>query len=236
VTNSTRRFFSLAGTALLAVSSIAVCSSMAIAGSLPVGGLLIPVPGAADVGGSLVATIGPQPFITPTFSGTLLSSVYSGDTSNPYDPTGTLGLLTFTYVLSNNISSPDGIERMEVSSFDPFLTDVSYKTPNSGLVPEYADRATSATVGFSFDNAFGGAGPLNPGLFSALLVVHTDSTVRVAGMASIIDSHTGTAMALVPTLTAPPLTTPEPASIVLFGLGILAMLFVARRKRRRVTA
>ena len=227
MTKSARRFFSLAGTALLAVSTVAVCSSMAIAGSLPVGGVVFPLPGAADAGGTLVASIGPAPFITATFNGSLLSSVYSGDTSNPYDPTGSLGLLTFTYLLSNNNTSADGIERMEVSSFDPFSTDVSYKTPNSGLVPEYADRATSATVGFSFDSAFGGDGPLSPGLTSALLVIHTDSKVRVRGMASIIDSHTGTALALVPTFT----NVPEPAGIVLLGLGMAGVLFVVRRRK-----
>lgn len=234
--NSTRRFFSRAGAALVAALSVAVCSSAAIADPLPVGGTVFPVSGVADAGGSLVTSIGPQPFSTATFNGTLLSSVYMDDTSNPYDPTGTLGLLTFTYLLSNSSTSADGIERMEVSSFDPYLTDVSYKTPNSGLVPEFADRATSDIVGFAFDSAYGGAGPLSPGLTSALLVIHTDSTGFVPGMASIIDSRTGTLLALAPSLHANTIPSPEPASIVLFGLGILGVLFAVRRKHRRIAA
>ncbi len=225
----------MAAAVLCAALSLVVCPFWANATPLPLGGSVFVV-GAADAGGGLVNTTGPQAFATVTFNGTLVSSVYVNDTSNPYDPTGTLGLLTFTYLLTNNVTSADGIERLEVSSFDPYLTDVSYDSAIAGLVPEYADRAISSTIGFSFDSAFGGAGPLTPGLVSALLVIHTDSIVYSPGVASIIDSHTGTVVAEAPSLIVPFVESPEPSAVVLFGLGILGLLFIARRKRRWTAA
>src|SRR5689334_16430230 len=71
------------------------------------------------------------PFVSPPgpgqFSGTLTTTVISGDPSNA------LGGLTFTYRLTNDVVSLAALERMTNLNFTGFLTDVSYQTPAVGV-------------------------------------------------------------------------------------------------------
>src|SRR3954469_19121568 len=109
---------------------LAVCVLCARSYAAPiVAGQTIAVPPEADpTGGVVQAGTGiAVPFASPpgpgSFSGTLTTTVISGDPSNA------LGGLTFTYRITNNGRSLSAIERMTNLNFTGFLTDVSFQTP-----------------------------------------------------------------------------------------------------------
>src|SRR5262245_29509473 len=88
--------------------------------------------GAGPIAGSVQIGTGlPVPFASATFNGTLISTVYSGDATNPY------GGLTFTYQLINNAgSSPVGdIDRLTINDYAGFAVDASYQSPTTGVLP-----------------------------------------------------------------------------------------------------
>ena len=161
--------------------------------------------GVGPVGGSVILGTGlPVNFFSGTFNGTLISTVYSGDTSNPY------GGLTFTYELINNNSPPAGdIDRLTINDYTGFLVDASYQSPAIGVLPTLVDRdGTGDVMGFSFINLPGnlGHGPLHAGSNSALLVLQTNALLYQPTFASVIDGS----VASVPSF-APRPTFPSPA-------------------------
>jgi PEP-CTERM motif len=168
------------------------------------------------VGGTLLATT-TSPFSAGVISGTLITSVLTGDAANPY-----AGGLTFTYQLGISSSSPDGSSEMTVSSFSSFLTDVSYNTVDSDVNPSNFSRSSGSgdTVRFIFLNQ-----PVGAGQTSALLVVQTDAVDFQATMAGIIDGLTVNAASLAP------IAVPEPASGALILLGLGAMGLRLRRSK-----
>src|SRR3954468_9746436 len=88
----------------LAVAAAGLLVSSQITWAAPIlpGGVQFPaVAEPGPVGATLLATTGPAPFSSPTFTGSLISSVYTNDSSNPFGATG----LTFTYQLANTGSS-----------------------------------------------------------------------------------------------------------------------------------
>jgi len=209
--------------ACVALAIIVSVSSQAYGAALPPGSVLIP--GAAEpdpVGGAVVATTGPVPFVVPgSFTGTLTTTVITGDVSNPF------GGLTFTYLISNAAASANSIGRMTVGDFSGFLTDGSYQIPVAGVAPASIDRNVSGDVaGFNFVptpvDPF--TGFLAPGLSSALLVVQTNAPAYVASTANLIDGGVTSVASLGPTV-------PEPSTIALV-LGSLASLGVYRLRRR----
>ncbi len=176
--------------------------------------------GSGPVGASLLAATnvsfnGVDSGNNVLFSGTLTSSVYSGDTSNPF------GGLTFTYQLTSNPSSVNAIDRMTLNRFSGFQTDISYS--DSGVVPIRATRTGGSgdLIAFVFENA--SFQPiLTPGSSSVLLVIQTDSTVWDIGNGSVIDGATANVPVFVP------LAVPEPTTLALLALGAAALM--ARRK------
>ncbi len=151
------------------------------------------------------------------FTGTLTSTVWTGDTSNPF-----VGGLTFTYLLANNGSSADPLVRMTLSRFDGFQTDVSYF--GLGLVPTSVERTLSNSgrqVAFNFETPF----RLQPGVSSALLIIQTDAYAWQLGNASVIDDATANALTLVPATNIP-----EPTSVALLGIGGLMLATRCKRK------
>lgn len=152
-------------------------------------------------------------FVAPTFSGTLVSTVWSGDTAN------SLGGLTFTYQLFNNTFSPDPIDRFTLSSFSGVLTDASFF--GAGIVPTSAVRNPAGNqISFNFTGPF--EGTLIQGGSSALLILQTDSAHWQHSLAGVINSSS------VNVATFAPKPVPEPATAALVLLGALA--FVVRRK------
>jgi hypothetical protein len=196
------------------------------ASALPIlPGGAINLPGEIDpLGGTVVATTGPLVITSPTFTGTLTSTVLVGDITNPY---GT-GALTFTYLLTNDATSLHNIGRLTVDSFKGFLTDVSFQTTSAGIAPTFTDRSIAGDViGFSFFAAPIGSGVFLPGSSSALLVVQTDAKLHYDTFAYVIDGS----IALVPSYAPIPGSgTPEPATISIAGMGAAALLLRRRRQ------
>ncbi len=152
---------------------------------------------------------------TVVFTGSETSTVYSGDTNG-------LGGLTFTYSVSNSLSSPDELDRVTISGFAGFTIDVGYVT-GSGATPFFVNRSGDGDVlGFDFSSS-----PIMPGTTGATLVVHTSAPYDIASTISIIDGGTGTAASFSPSPTAGS-PAPEPASLAILGISSLVLL---RRRR-----
>lgn len=161
------------------------------------------------------------------FTGNLISSVWAGDTFNPF------GGLTFTYLLSNDGTSTDSIGELNLSSFAGFATDVSVMLGSVGLAPLVANRTGTpipdVKVEFLFKTPIGGSPNFNdnldPGLSSALLVIQTDAPFYVIGNAAIINGGTADTDTYVPSLIIP-----EPTTMSLALLGLVGLGFARRRK------
>lgn len=198
------------------VASIAMlaAASFAYAAPLPVGATLFPAP--ADPGpmpGIVVDTVS-SPFVTPTFTGTVVTSVISGDLSNPY------GGLTFIYRVFNDIGSVHPVSRATMNGYAGWLTDVSYQIPAVGVAPALVNRPTADFVGFTYFDAPLGSGLITPGSSSAVMVIRTNSPAYRANFVSVIDGFVATVPSFSPI--------PEPATLALLGLG--ACLAARRRK------
>jgi PEP-CTERM motif len=195
---------------LLAVMAVGVCG--ANASLLAPGSSLTLTSEAEPMGGTAIATLS-TPFVAPTFSGTLVTTVWSGDTSNPF------GGLTFTYQLSNNSISPDPMDRFTLSSYAGYSTDVSYF--GAGIVPNSVVRNPAGNqISYNFTGPF--EGTLIQGASSALLIIQTDAAGYQDSVAGIINSSSVNAA------TFAPVTIPEPATAALFLVGALAL--AVRRK------
>jgi hypothetical protein len=184
------------------------------------GATLFPVPPELDPsGGTVIASI-TTPITSGAFSGTLTSEVIQGDTSN------LLGGLTFTYVLTNDATSIDSLDRITVSSFAGFSADASYQA-TGGTAPTLVTRAVSGdVVGFNFIAGIG-PGALAPGATSAKLVVQTDATTYARVSASVIDSTVATTDSFAPASSGGSI--PEPATLSLAAAGAMALLIRRRR-------
>jgi hypothetical protein len=215
------RFVSLFSLALL------VCSSaLAVPITVnPTDSDFVPA-GVGPVGGSILLGTGiAVPFTSATFHGTLTSTVYAGDASNPY------GGLTFTYLLTNsNTGTPVGdIDRLTINDYAGFLVDASYQSPTSGLAPTLVDRDGPGNVmGFSFLTLPGhlGNGPLHAGMTSALMVLQTDALSFQPTLASVIDGSVTSVASF-----APSANIPEPSTLVLTAIGALGLFVACRRMR-----
>lgn len=185
-----------------------------------------PGPGAVVVGGGL-----PVPFIAVSYSGTLTSTVWNNDPTNPFG----LDALTFTYVITNAVASAHELHRFTVSSFDNFLTDVSYSTSlPAGIAPLFIDRSPGLgdVVGFSYPTPIPpvllGPGAITPGSTSMVMVIQTDAKLFQPTFAAVINGSTTMVASL-----APQELIPEPSSLVLAGLGgAIGLAAVIRRRRR----
>ena len=205
---------------------IAVCAALVLlagttaqAALLTTGNTLNPAPqeaGQPSGGATQVANIS-VPFSAPgNFSGTLTSTAFTNDTTNPFG----LNRLTFVYTVSNNQNSTNALARAVFDSFVGFQTDTSWD--GAGTRPARVDRLTAGDIGWSFDIVPpGGAGPIQPGATSTRLVVQTDATFFGASNASVIDG------AIVTGIPAIGPAIPEPAS-----LGALALAGLVLRRRR----
>lgn len=218
---------------LFSYMRLAACVALAVIASLATqahGAALVPgsvlIPGAAEpdpVGATLITSTGAVPFVVPgSFTGTLTTTVYGPDPSNP------LGGLTFTYLISNDASSSNSIGRLTVGEFLGFATDGSYQVPVAppAVAPASIDRNVSGdVVGFNFvptpvDPL---TGFLSPGVSGALLVIQTDAPAYAPSIANLIDGGVASVASLGPV--------PEPSTIALV-VGSLVTLGVYRLRRR----
>ena len=209
---------------VVAVALIASTVSPAQSAALVPGSVLLPAAAEPDpVGATLLASTGAVPVVVPgAFTGTLTTSVYSPDPSNP------LGGLTFTYLLANDASSANSIGRLTVGDFLGFSTDANYQFPVAGVAPASIDRNVAGdVVGFNFvpTPIDPSTGFLSPGATSARLVVQTNAPFFMPSTANLIDGGVTTVASLGPAIV------PEPSTVAL-TIGALTTLGVARRRRR----
>jgi hypothetical protein len=186
---------------------------------LPVGGApLVPTEEAIPAGMTQVATL-TSPYAGIGFSGTLTSTVWTNDSSNPFGASR----LTFTYQINNAASSVHVLHRLTSSNYTGFMTDVSFG-PAPGVAPAQVDRTTADVVGFNFlEAAFGGAGLITPGSQSRTLVVQTDATAHTNSFVSLINGGVSTVPSFSPI--------PEPGTWILAAIGLMGLVALVRRAR-----
>ncbi|MBX9789608.1 MAG: PEP-CTERM sorting domain-containing protein [Pirellulales bacterium] len=203
------------------VALVALFGATAQASLLPPGVTALAV-GEAEPGPSAIVATLTVPVVAPTFTGSLTSTVLSGDPTNPFP-----GGLTFIYDLSNDPGSPHAVHRLTVSNFTGFLTDVSYSTLTPGIAPTLMDRGPLAgdVVGFTFVGFPLGAGALVPGGVATTLVVQTDATIFTVSKAAVIDGSTANVDTLAPK------AIPEPATLVMALIGAALSGFWFWRRR-----
>ena len=201
----------------LCAALVLLAGTTAQAALLTTGNTLNPAPnevGQPSPGATQVANIS-VPFAAPgNFAGTLTSTAFTNDASNPFGA----NRLTFVYTVANTQGSQNALVRAVFDSFVGFQTDASWD--GAGVRPARVDRLTAGDVGWSFDVA-GGVGPILPGATSARLVVQTDATFFGASNASVIDG------AIVTGIPALGPAVPEPTA-----LGALALAGLVLRRRR----
>lgn len=154
------------------------------------------------------------PFASGTLMGTLVSSVYSGDTANPY------GGYTFTYLLELNSSSTDSSSEFTVGGYSGFQTDVSYNQTGNEIAPSnFLRSGNGAVIHTQWDTST----ELPPGDTGALVVIQTGAHAFANNSGSVIDSTATTVPILAPTVV------PEPGTVSLVAIG-LGALFTFRRR------
>lgn len=157
------------------------------------------------------------------------------------------GFLDFYYQVSND-SVANLVHRLTASSFDedpPFITDVWFVI-NGAAVPcaacpgGFFETGTQDPLRFDRDDVGEVVGfnfptpgfQVDPGETSLLLLIQTNATFYAPGFVSVINSGTTTQLAFQPSATAaPPTDVPEPASMVLLGIGLFGIGAATWRKR-----
>src|SRR5579862_4002605 len=157
---------------LLAPKAVASVYTLAPGGNITATSSVFPT------GGTVVATNG-FTFNSGTLDGIIQSTVYQGDTSNPY------GGLTFTYSLILFSGSSDSLSELTVGSYGGFSTDVSYESIGGALPSNFSRTSGSGdTLRFFFSNSNGG---ILPGQIGDILVVQTSAQGFQTAMGGVID-------------------------------------------------
>jgi hypothetical protein len=203
----------------LAISTIVVSqpASAGLLSSCPLipGGSCLPPDDAGDPPGTMVALkFAPFNFTTSAglTHGVLKEEVFK-ELSGTFD---------FYYIVFNLPDSATSLTRESDLNFAGWATSVAFRSDGSqvsGFVdgnvpPSSADRdAPGSTVGFNF-------GPILPNQRSRVVVISTDALGFTTGQSTIDSSG--------PVATFQP-ATPEPASFLLLGCGLLLMTLFSTR-------
>jgi len=174
-----------------------------------------------------------------TFSGTLLSGVFTD---------GVTGDLDFVYQYTANVTAPEqGVEKITAASYNPSIADGTFADAfgagagvDMGIInvgpipagfvagtfaPDLVTRSGDGTVvGFNFDGNFA----IPAGGISDVLVVRTHATTFTMGQGGVIDSSTGNTSVYAPS--------PEPRLAGLAALGLFGLVgFFFRRRKVQAT-
>ena len=94
----------------IALLVAALMVSPVTAAPLAAGGLLAPVPLGPDISSGMVVATTIHPIVAATYTANLVTTVYEGDTSNPY------GGLTFTYEI-RDVAGVQSINRLSLLGY-----------------------------------------------------------------------------------------------------------------------
>lgn len=211
--------------AITGLMSVAALSAVAVGASFaapltPGGAQVVPTI-TTETGTLITSQTDPFTALSGTYGGTLYSAVYK--------ETG--GTLDFIYQVKNNAGSTDALDRIAGGNFIGFNPDAFYSTQAGGLgvgtqAPNFAFETLSGGAGFKFDTS--GNGNLLAGTTSDVLIIRTSATNFVNSSEGVSDNTTTNVGSY-----SPASAVPEPASVVTFALGGLALLGLIARKTRR---
>jgi hypothetical protein len=156
-------------------------------------------------------------------SGTAFMATYSLAIIS--DPANALcaGCLDFVYQPVNNPASKDSLVSFSTGSFKGgVLTDVFYATGGEIAPSTISRSADGSTITFNYDGT-----PVGPNENSDFLIIETNAAPfsYSAGFSTITGTSDATATGI-----GASVSTPEPASFVLLGSGLLGLAGMAKRK------
>jgi len=150
---------------------------------------------------------------------------------------GITGGLDFLYqVRRTGLAPGDPIGTLSTGAYTGWITDVGYcpacsaggelLTPlndHAHIAPDFISRgASGADIVFHF-----GAPSMGDSDESFVLVIKTNATRSFAGTSFVSDGSTASARSFAPT----PTEVPEPATLVLLGIGLAGVVMLRRRSR-----
>jgi hypothetical protein len=158
------------------------------------------------------------------FTGTLTYAVYTEAAT---------GFLDFLYQY-HAASSVDPVQHLAMTDFAGFTTDVTHLTAAPAgfaagtLIPDSASRSPAPGSVVSFDYITPNS--IGPGATTETLAVHTNAILTAPGTTNIIDG------AITSIVTLGPRSAPEPATLTLFGGGLLGLVGCMWRRMRTTAA